>query len=318
MELQLEMPHYRERIQGGLLGLLVGDAIGVPYEFHNAHNIPSSREIEFEPPQRFQRAHVGTPPGTWSDDGALALCLLESLLNNDMLDPEDLGSRWVDWYERGHLAVDGRVFDVGVQTAKSLAAIKAGVPALEAGSSDQYSQGNGSLMRVLPLVLWHKGSDAELVRDAHLQSKVTHGHLVCQVCCAQYCLWARYALCEHVNPWNEALTALRDIYQDAPSYRDIFDDIFRLDAHRVVRGSGFVIDSLFSAKWAVEQGDYETVVRAAISLGNDTDTTACIAGGVAGVRDGVGTIPARWRDALRGQDLLAPLLKQLVTNQCNQ
>jgi ADP-ribosyl-[dinitrogen reductase] hydrolase len=298
-----------ERIHAGLIGLLVGDALGVPYEFHDPRDIPKFDLIEYEPPAGFARAHKSTPPGTWSDDGAQALCLLASLQHHNKLEPQDLAHRFANWYEHGYLAVDTRVFDVGIQTAKSIRAIQARTPALEAGSSDQYSQGNGSLMRVLPLALWHQGGDAELVRDAHDQSKVTHGHLVCQVCCAMYCLWARRTLEVHMNPWDAALEALRAIYATQPGYLEVLEDVFRANAERRVTGSGFVIDCLFSAKWALEQGDFEAVVKSAISLGNDTDTTACVAGGLAGIRDGLEGIPIRWREGLRGQELLGPLLQ---------
>jgi ADP-ribosyl-[dinitrogen reductase] hydrolase len=300
-----------ERIHGGLIGLLVGDALGVPYEFHDPRDIPGFDLIEFEPPPGFSRAHKDTPAGTWSDDGAQALCLLASLQQHDTLEPQDLANRFVNWYEHGYLAVDARIFDVGIQTAKSIRAIQAGVPALQAGSSDPYSQGNGSLMRVLPLALWHQGGDAELVWDAHDQSKVTHGHPVCQVCCAMYCLWARRTLEGHANSWDAALEALRAIYATQPGYLEVLEDVFRANAERRVTGSGFVIDSLFSAKWALERGDFEAVVKSAISLGNDTDTTACVAGGLAGIRDGLEGIPIRWRQALRGQELLEPLLQKL-------
>jgi ADP-ribosyl-[dinitrogen reductase] hydrolase len=300
-----------ERIHGGLVGLLVGDALGVPYEFHDPRDIPELALIEFEPPSGFARAHRATPAGTWSDDGAQALCLLASLLHHNKLEPDDLAHRFVNWYEHGYMAVDARVFDVGIQTAKSIRAIQAGTPALQAGSSDPYSQGNGSLMRVLPLALWHQGGDADLVLDAHNQSKVTHGHLVCQVCCAMYCLWARRMLETHPNPWDAALEALRATYATLPQYLAVLEDVFQPNTERTVTGTGFVIDCLFSAKWALEQGDFETVVRAAISLGKDTDTTACVAGGLAGIRDGLEGIPIRWRRALRGQELLEPLLRQL-------
>jgi ADP-ribosyl-[dinitrogen reductase] hydrolase len=304
------MPTKNQRIQGGLIGLLVGDALGVPYEFHDPRDIPAFALIEYEPPIGFARAHQGTPAGTWSDDGAQALCLLASLQLHDRLEPQDLAHRFVNWYGHGYLAVDARVFDVGIQTAKSIRSIQAGTPALQAGSSDQYSQGNGSLMRVLPLALWHGGSDVELVSLAHDQSKITHGHLVCQVCCAMYCLWARRILEEDENAWDLALDALRAIYATQPQHLAVLEEVFRPNAERRVTGTGFVIDSLFSAKWALEQGDFETVVKSAISLGNDTDTTACIAGGLAGIRDGLEGIPSRWREALRGQELLEPLMQR--------
>ncbi len=118
----MDGPSRSERIEGGIWGLLVGDALGVPYEFHPARAIPGADAIEMAPPPGFARAHAGTPPGTWSDDGAHALCLLASLVHNGRLDAEDLARRLVNWYEHGYLAVDGRVFDVGVQTGRAATA----------------------------------------------------------------------------------------------------------------------------------------------------------------------------------------------------
>src|SRR5579872_77569 len=114
------------------------------------------------PPLHFDRAHDGTPPGTWSDDGAHALCLLASLLERRGFDAEDLAARLLAWIEEGYMAVDGRVFDCGDTTHRALIALRRGTPALQAGPSDVQDNGNGSLMRVLPLALWHTGSDANL------------------------------------------------------------------------------------------------------------------------------------------------------------
>jgi ADP-ribosyl-[dinitrogen reductase] hydrolase len=310
------MPTRQERLEGGIWGCLIGDACGVPYEFHRREQIPPLPLIEFIPPPGFARAHLGTPPGTWSDDGAHALCLLASLLYQGRLDLEDLGRRLINWYEHGYMAVDGRVFDVGVQTGQALRALRQGIPAQQAGRADELGNGNGSLMRVLPLALWHQGSDAQLVADAHRQSLVTHGHPRAQVCCALYCLWARRTLEDATDPWSEAVRTLRGVY--AHDERDI-KLVGELEFH--VRpddlasghqGSGYVVDCLRSARWAVAQGSYEDVIKAAISLGRDTDTTACVAGGIAGVRDGVEGIPHRWRDALRDRELAEPLVKELL------
>lgn len=306
------MPTREERIEGGLLGLLIGDALGVPYEFHPPENIPPFSEIEFTPPSGFHRAHIGVLPGTWSDDGAQALILLASLLHAGKLDVDDLGRRLVNWYQVGYMAVDGRVFDVGVQTGQAINRLYAGVPALEAGRTDEQANGNGSLMRVLPLALWHRGTDAELVADAHAQSQVTHGHVRSQVCCALYCLWARRTLEEAAQPWAEAVTTLREIYgKDAIELAELEFHV-RPDEPLGGQGSGYVVDCLRSARWAVEAGNYEQVVKAAISLGKDTDTTACVAGGIAGIRDGIHAIPTRWREALRGRELLEPHLCALL------
>jgi ADP-ribosyl-[dinitrogen reductase] hydrolase len=306
------MPTRAERIAGGLIGLLVGDALGVPYEFSNPAALPSPEMIEFTPPSDFARAHQGTPPGTWSDDGAQALCLLDSLLTRGHFDAEDFGRRLMRWYGEGYLAVDGRVFDIGIQTGRALARLHAGVPALEAGATEERVLGNGSLMRVPPLALWHQGSDAELVADAGAQSQVTHGHLRAQVCCALYCLWARRTLEEAPDPWTAAVVSLRAIFFAGTQEREELEWSIRPDDSPAGDGSGYVVATLRSARWAQDAGSYEQVVRAAVGLGRDTDTTACVAGGIAGLRDGATAIPARWREALRGSELFQPLLNALL------
>ena len=306
------MPTRQERIEGGLYGLLIGDALGVPYEFHPPALIPESGLIEFAPPPGFSRAHEGVPPGTWSDDGAHALCLLASLLYRGTLDVEDLGRRLVNWYELGYMAVDYEVFDVGIQTREALANVRAGVPALEAGPSGEQENGNGSLMRVLPLALWHQGTDAELARDAMLQSRVTHGHLRSQVCCALYCLWARRTLEGSANAWADAVATFHALYPEGTAPRDELEWSIRPESPDLGRGSGYVVDCLRSARDCVAVGPYERVVKAAIALGHDTDTTAAVAGGIAGLRDGLQAIPERWRKALRGEELVRPMVEQLL------
>jgi ADP-ribosylglycohydrolase len=306
-------PTYLDRIAGGLIGLLVGDALGVPYEFHPASQIPPAARIDYQPPAGFARSHRGVAPGTWSDDGALALCLLASLLDCGRLDPDDLGQRFVRWYDEGYLAVDANVFDIGIQTGQALRAIKAGVAPLDAGPTGENRLGNGSLMRALPLTLWSQGDDEALIADAMTQSRLTHGHPRAQVCCALYCLWARRVSQQVEQPWAEAVATLRALWPDSSPERAELEFHIRPDDETPGDGGGYVVATLRSARWAVEStSDYASAVRAAISLGNDTDTTACVAGGVAGLRYGVAGIPQPWRDGLRGQDLLAPLLARLL------
>lgn len=300
------------RIAGGLFGLLIGDALGVPYEFHAAESIPGADLIEFAPPVEFSRSHASVPPGTWSDDGAQALCLLASLLHRHALDLDDFGRRLVDWYENGYMAVDGHVFDVGVTSGNALRAIRAGTPAESAGDRSDRANGNGSLMRVLPLALWHRGSDAELVADAQRQSLVTHGHLRAQVCCAAYCLVARYTLAASDAPWRDAVATLRRLYADDAAAQEELEWSIRPDEPLRGDGSGYVVDCLRSALICSAEPDYERAVRAAIRLGRDTDTTACVTGGLAGLRFGQDGIPRRWRDALRGRELVEPLLSALL------
>lgn len=302
-----------ERIAGGLVGLLVGDALGVPYEFHPASAIPNPENIEFEPIEGFDRAHRDVPPGTWSDDGAQALVLLDSLLECGKFDVEHFAKGIVAWHDRDFMAVD-ELFDIGIQTRKAIIRLKRGEMPLAAGLTEENANGNGSLMRVLPLALWHKGTDLELISDAFDQSAPTHGHLRSKLCCALYCLWARYILQEKANPFETAVATLREVFPENTLERAELEFHIRPDDIHYPGGSGYVVDSLFSARWACGNENYEKTVKAAISLGNDTDTTACIAGGISGLMFGINDIPERWRENLRGKEIYEPLLEKLLAH----
>jgi ADP-ribosyl-[dinitrogen reductase] hydrolase len=207
------------------------------------------------------------------------------------------------------MAVGGKVFDIGIQTGAALHRLAQGHPPTSSGLSGERNNGNGSLMRSLPLALLHRGDDLSLVELAHLQSSVTHSHPRSQACCALYCLWARREILGDPSPWENAVEALRAIYQnDAPH-------LIELEAHilpaRNPSGSGYVVDSLHSARHACLASDYAGIVRSAIALGNDTDTTACIAGGIAGIRHGKAGIPTAWLDSFRGTEILLPLLERI-------
>jgi ADP-ribosylglycohydrolase len=194
----------RDRISGGLFGFLVGDALGVPYEFCAASDLPDPSAIEFVPPKGFRRSHSSAPPGTWSDDGAQALCLLASLLERGCLDLVDFSKKLLKWYHEGAFTPGGKVFDCGIQTRAAIQALHSGVAPERSGPSGEWDNGNGSLMRVLPLALWHCGSDAELYEDGRRQSLPTHSHLRSQLCCAFYVLWARELLQGQRDGWNSA------------------------------------------------------------------------------------------------------------------
>jgi ADP-ribosylglycohydrolase/protein-tyrosine phosphatase len=302
------------RIAGGMWGLLIGDAAGVPYEFKSASSLPASRHIGLVPPAGFARTYAHVPVGTWSDDGAQALCLAQSLLERGDLDCGDLGRRLLAWRDLGHLAVDARVFDCGIQTGQALARIRAGADPASAGADDTRANGNGSLMRVLPLALWHRESDTALAEAAHRQSRVTHGHLLSQVVCALYCLWARTLSEGHRDGFDIAVARLQTAYACGllPDHASALRTVLDAPERDAPRGTGYVVDTLWSAHRAMRQPDYASVLRTAIGFGNDTDTTACVAGGLAGVREGIDGIPADWFAGLRGQDLAGPLVAKLV------
>lgn len=298
------------RIEGGIVGALVGDALGVPYEFHDAQELP--QRIEMTPPEGFDRAHRDVPPGTWSDDGAQLLCLLESLLAHPTFSPDDFSARLLGWYEVGHMAVDGIVFDVGIQTGQALRALKAGVAPLDAGPKEERSNGNGSLMRVLP-VAFFGASHRERIALAELQSRVTHGHARSRICCQLYVAWAALELEGTPDAFGGACMLLDELTPKDGELREALD--FQLRPTEAIdgRGGGYVIDAMRSARDALARTtSYEEAVTYAVKLGDDTDTTACLAGGIAGIRYGIEAIPSRWRAALRGGELVQPLLEMLL------
>jgi ADP-ribosylglycohydrolase len=297
-----------DALRAAVFGHLVGDAIGVPYEF--GHHI---EHVEL-------RGH-GThnqPPGTWSDDGALMLALLDSLLTVGF-DPEDQGRRALAWADAKAYTPDGDgAFDIGGATSASLARLRAGTPAISAGGTADRDQGNGSLMRILPLALVDPpADDAELVERAHLASRVTHGHPNCQVACALYVLVAR-TLLEQPDGDREAALALATdrllaVYATQPAFASVLRALLAHRSNLRKPGGGWVLDSFWSAWEAFARADsYRETIVTAVGYGNDTDTTAAIAGGLAGIRWGLdeasGGIPAAWLAALRGRDLVEAIL----------
>lgn len=315
----MDDPMTGDKRKGGLLGLLMGDACGVPFEFHHASELSSLPAdcIDYPPnfPDGFRRAHAGAPDCAWSDDGAMALALLHSLRESDGLDLDDLVSRFLAWKNQGHYGVNECVFDIGNQVKRGLSRVEAGGNPEKTGPALETDNGNGALMRVLPVALWHQGDDEQLCRIAQAQGLPTHGHLRSQVACALYCLWARQLLNGSEDGFDQAVDRLFDIYEaqeNEPALREL--DAILADENRTPRGSGYVVDTLWSARHAFLSSDrHDEVVRAAIALGNDCDTTAAIAGGLAGIRAGMQGLSPKWLAALPEHPALDESLAYLDT-----
>ena len=303
-----------DQIKGAIYGLLVGDAVGVPYEFNLPNQLPEYSKIDIITPNDFAKTYPNIPFGTWSDDGAQALCLLASLLYKKRFNTEDLMHRICNWYQYGYMAVDGHVFDVGIQTATAIRKYLAGIPLTQVANDDELANGNGALMRVLPLAIWHQGTDEQLIQDAYAQSHITHAHLRSKVCCALYCLWARSILngLDVDAGWDCAVAILREYYQDKPEDLEQLEFYIRPDDVGTHTGSGYVVDCLKSAKFALQQTTYQDVIKTAISLGRDTDTTACVAGGIAGWYFGFEALPTDWVKQLRDRNIVDDLLGGFV------
>lgn len=299
-----------DQIRGGMWGLLIGDAAGVPYEFMDAASIaklaPGAPGFDSlaSPIAVELRAHK-VSHGTWSDDGAQALALADSLVECGRFDPDDFAHRLIRWRFHGAYTPDGVVFDCGVHTSQALNAIRRR-ESVEVASRGRPSLGNGSLMRTLPLALWHRGTNAELVRDARAASAVTHYDPVAQDACALYCLLVRELRVGRDMNLGAASTALHR-FGALTGRGEILRDMLRPPM-----GSGHVLDSLAAALDATTAATYASAVRSAIAMGNDTDTTAAIVGGLVGARDGLASIPRGWLDTMRGAEVAAPIIERLV------
>ncbi len=294
-----------DRLAGAVWGHLVGDAVGVPYEFG-------------PPMDPAQVAMLGygshnQPAGTWSDDGALMLALLDSLLEKGF-DTTDQAERALAWYRDGAYTPDGNRFDVGDATEAAIRRFANGTPAEECGSED--AGGNGSLMRILPLALVERNGPVEsLIDHAQRASRVTHGDGRADVCCALYSLIARRLLAGDAPPeaLQAATTTLRDHYASTVFAAYLGDHLDFVLAYEERAGRGRVWDSFWSAWDAFAGSDsYEQTIRRAVAYGDDTDTTAAIAGGLAGIYWGIGGIPTEWMTAMRGKEVVAPFLAKLL------
>jgi ADP-ribosyl-[dinitrogen reductase] hydrolase len=294
---------------GGIVGALVGDALGVSFEFKDSNHIPPREMIEMDPPQGFMKSHDKTPIGTYSDDGAQALCLLDSLLTQGRFNLKHFSKSLINWKTKGYMAVDNIVFDCGIQTTVGISRLIAGGHPSITGPNDEMNNGNGSLMRCIPLALYmQNASDIELMTAAHEQSLPTHGHELSQACCALYTLWARDELLSIKDAFWNASDTLNELYWHDPHRQRALEKIL---SHKSVTGSGYCVDTLMSSLWALQEKDYESCVRAAISLGDDTDTTATVTGGIAGIRFGMSSIPKRWLLKMKGKETYLPVVKAL-------
>jgi ADP-ribosylglycohydrolase len=281
----------------------VGDALGVPVEFR------SREEIANDPVKDIRE--FGThrqPKGTWSDDGALILCTVESLLNAEF-DTQDMGNRFVRWMNDTLWTATGVVFDAGSTTADALIQVANGIPAEEAGGRAEYSNGNGSLMRIIPVALRFASIPAGVLAErAERASAITHGHRRSRMSCAFYSLFVGELLLgkEPQVALSCARADFARLYEGAPEFerfRHHLTDDFRAIPEPEIVSTGYVLRTLHAALWCLlNSQSYRDCVLKAVNLGGDTDTTGCVAGGLAGVAYGVQAVPAEWTKQLARKD----------------
>lgn len=300
-------------ILGGLYGSLVGDALGVPVEF-------SSRAARKADPVIGMRScgmHC-QPAGTWSDDGSLLLCAVESLVEKGF-DTQDMGQRFLRWFDTGHWAAHGLVFDIGNATRNALDRISLGTPAEQAGGRDQYDNGNGSIMRILPVVLDGLHLDEESFSSRiERASAITHAHARSKLACVFFGMMVR-AVMAGLSPQDSLLQAqacFAGRYErsfEFSYFAQVMMDALIEEPEHVIESGGYVLDTLTASIWCLLTTDsFSACVLKAVNLGDDTDTTGCVAGGLAGVFYGVEAIPAEWISVLPRQGDLRNLFQKFI------
>lgn len=310
----------RDRILGALWGAVVGDALGVPVEF-------TKREERRGDPVVSMRGG-GTwrqPPGTWSDDSSLLLCSAESLMCG--FDLADMGRRFVDWHHAERWTPWGQVFDIGMTTRGALLSIARGTKAELAGGTEEFTNGNGSLMRILPVALHGVSLPVSVFLErVHRASAITHRHPRSQMACGLYCLFARELVLGNPfqSAWIAAKAEFRRQYATAAGAGETkaFEKLLNADLAQVpeteIESGGYVMHTLEASLWCLfTTSSYSEAVLRAVNLGGDTDTTGCVTGGLAGLIHGAPAIPEEWRAVLARKGDIDCLVHQFVEMFCD-
>jgi ADP-ribosylglycohydrolase len=301
--------HTLARYEGSLLGLAAGDALGTTLEFKAPGTFAPLADMAGGGP-------FNLPPGAWTDDTSMALCLAESLVECRGFDAADQMERYIRWWREGHLSSTGFCFDIGGTTAYALQAfIETDEPF--SGSTSPRAAGNGSLMRLAPAPLYFAEDPELAVRMSAESSRTTHGAATCVDACRYYGGLIVGALrgapkAELLAPRYAPLPNLWEREPLCPEVDEVAGGSFSRKEPPAIVGSGYVVRALEAALWAFARSStFEQGCLLAVNLGYDADTTGAIYGQLAGAFYGAEAIPARWRSRLTKGDLIASLAKRL-------
>ena len=282
----------KSRYLGALVGLACGDAVGTTVEF--------SPRGSFQPvTDMIGGGPFGLKPGQWTDDTSMALCLAESLLSKGAFDPADQMTRYLNWWHWGYLSSTGDCFDIGMTVQRALAHFQiSGDPF--SGSADPASAGNGSLMRLAPVVLFAYPDLQTMLSYAADSSRTTHGASEAVESCMLFAEIIHGALSG--REMAELINKISFVPSE-PKLIELATGSFVAKTEADIRGTGYCVDSLEAALWCFFNTDsFEDAVLRAVNLGDDADTTGAITGQIAGAYYGVETIPAAWIERLAMRD----------------
>lgn len=313
---------FYEQIRSALFGLAIADAVGVPAEFcprRELTDAPITDMTGF-------RTHF-QPAGTWSDDSSMAFCLADSMIETGTIHPRDIMERFARWCFNGDYTPWGKCFDSGHTCVQAISRFQHGTDPLLCGGDHGYSNGNGSLMRILPLLfplvrfangpLWKCATAMEWI---HRISGITHRHPIARSACGIYLCVAQQLLTGEQDAVQKGIDGALSWYEAHDAFRSALPVWKRLRSAAAlqalpvedIRSGGYVVDTLEAAVWCLLTTDsYRDCVLKAVNLGEDTDTTAAVAGGLAGLLYGMEDIPANWRDGIAQPELIERLCRGL-------
>ncbi|WP_341299664.1 ADP-ribosylglycohydrolase family protein [Lysinibacillus sp. FSL H8-0500] len=284
----------KERMLSTLYGGIIGDMMGVPVEFKARGTFYVEDVMGY--------GTYNQPPGTWSDDTSLTLCLVENLIEQG--DTASLMDKFVQYMEQGYWTPFGEMFDIGITTAEAVSNYKKGILPESCGKTGEFDNGNGALMRIAPLVFVMRDELDFSKRAALIQqyTEITHAHPRSIVGSMVY---SEVLLSLYRN--NSLKAALQEVYvllhyhlqenlkAELASYDRIFQESFLSIAEGDIQSTGYIVHSLEAALWCVgTTTTFKEAILKAVNLGEDTDTVATIAGTLAGMHYPLEDIPTDW------------------------
>ena len=297
-------------VKGMLLGLATADALGVPVEFESRRALRNDPVINMR-----SGGSWGQAAGTWSDDTSMTIAAMESITRLKKIDYNDVMENFLKWYERDAFTATGERFDIGNTTRGAVVRFSRRLlTATKCGATEKNSNGNGSLMRILPATLYLFGTRGKIGVDEleviHEFSALTHGHIISKMSCGIYSLIAAQILNGKniSDAFKAGMNDAKTFYGKDATFKEFWrlcDENFAGLPEDDILSTGYVLDTLEAALWCLlNTADYKTLALKAVNLGSDTDTVGAVAGGLAGILYGAESIPAEWLATLKRREYL--------------
>ena len=306
----------KSKMCDGIIGFAVGDALGVPVEFSSREKLkqyPLTEMIGYG-------SHY-VSEGNWSDDTSLTLATMDSILENEGIDYSDLMVKFVCWCNDAKYTSEGKVFDIGITTREALIKFMNGISPLYCGSKESFDNGNGSLMRILPVIYYlfsNKLIVEEQVKIINNVSSLTHAHEVSCLGCMIFSNYVKSLLNGHnkYDALNEAKSFNYSKFYSINSInmyeRILSGDIFNISVNSI-NSSGYIVDTLEAVLWCtLNSNSYKDAILTAINLGGDTDTIGALTGAINGLIYGRDQIPDKWLNKMKRLDYLEEISNNFI------